>query len=128
MFDVMRRSYVQRGLLGGTDGIAEEDLGRLDADRELLAGWVILLDRTLLAMDAAKAAAESGSRVDVETLVAESLFTWAIHGWGQAFSVTDGEFSLVEGGSSVEFFDRLCQLVDEFAQRHDSLPVSTVPE
>ncbi|MCK6458398.1 MAG: sulfatase [Planctomycetes bacterium] len=41
-----------------------------------------------------------------ETLVAESLFTWAIHGWGQAFSVTDGDFSLVEGGSSVEFFDR----------------------
>jgi arylsulfatase A-like enzyme len=41
-----------------------------------------------------------------ETLVAESLFTWLIHGWGQAFSVTDGEFSLVEGGSALELYDR----------------------
>ncbi|HEX5138967.1 MAG TPA: sulfatase-like hydrolase/transferase [Planctomycetota bacterium] len=41
-----------------------------------------------------------------DTLVAESLFTWAIHGWGQCFGVTDGASSLVEGGSSVELFDR----------------------
>jgi arylsulfatase A-like enzyme len=41
-----------------------------------------------------------------ETLVAESLFTWLIHGWGQAFSVTDGEHSLVEGGSALELYDR----------------------
>ncbi len=41
-----------------------------------------------------------------ETLVAESLFTWSIHGWGQVFAVTDGEFSLVESGATVELFDR----------------------
>ncbi len=41
-----------------------------------------------------------------ETLVAESLFTWWIHGWGQVFSVTDGEFSLVESGNALELFDR----------------------
>ena len=73
IFDVMRRSYVQRGLLGGTDGIVDEDLARLEADRQLLAGWVILLDRTLAAMDAAKAAVESGSPADVETLVSASI-------------------------------------------------------
>jgi hypothetical protein len=41
-----------------------------------------------------------------ETLVSESLFTWGIHGWGQCFAVTDGAHSLVEGGSSLELFDR----------------------
>ncbi len=40
------------------------------------------------------------------TLVAESLFTWWIHGWGQVFSVTDGDFSLVESGGALELFDR----------------------
>ncbi len=73
MFDVMRRSYVQRGLLGGTGGIADEDLARLEADRQALAGWVILLDQTLRAMDAARAAAENGSTVDIETLVSASI-------------------------------------------------------
>ena len=41
-----------------------------------------------------------------ETLVAESLFTWAIHGWGQVFAVTDGDFCLIESGSSLELYDR----------------------
>ncbi len=40
------------------------------------------------------------------TLVAESLFTWRIHGWGQCFAVTDGDFTLVESGPRVELFDR----------------------
>ncbi|HEX5138045.1 MAG TPA: sulfatase [Planctomycetota bacterium] len=41
-----------------------------------------------------------------ETLVTESMFTWAIHGWGQVFGVTDGDFTLVESGTAVELFDR----------------------
>jgi hypothetical protein len=41
-----------------------------------------------------------------ETLVAESLFAWGIHGWGQVFAVTDGRYSLVEAGQSLELFDR----------------------
>jgi hypothetical protein len=41
------------------------------------------------------------------TLVSESLFTWRIHGWGQAFGVTDGEFSLIESGARLELFDRV---------------------
>ncbi|MFI5402872.1 MAG: sulfatase-like hydrolase/transferase, partial [Planctomycetota bacterium] len=40
-----------------------------------------------------------------ETLVAVSLFTWWIHGWGQVFSVTDGAHSLVESGGTLELFD-----------------------
>jgi len=42
-----------------------------------------------------------------ETLVSESLFAWGTHGWGQVFAVTDGRFSLVESGPSLELFDRL---------------------
>ncbi len=41
-----------------------------------------------------------------ETLVAESLFTWRIHGWAQCFAVTDGAYSLVESGARQELFDR----------------------
>ncbi len=40
------------------------------------------------------------------TLVAESLFTWRIHGWAQCFAVTDGSHSLVESGPRQELFDR----------------------
>lgn len=41
-----------------------------------------------------------------ETLVSESLFTNRIHGWGQCFGVTDGDFTLVESGPRLELFDR----------------------
>lgn len=41
-----------------------------------------------------------------ETLVSESLFMWRLHGWGQSYSVTDGDFTLVESGPRVELFDR----------------------
>jgi arylsulfatase A-like enzyme len=41
-----------------------------------------------------------------ETLVAESLFAWRAYDWAQCFSVTDGEFSLVESGGRLEFYDR----------------------
>jgi arylsulfatase A-like enzyme len=41
-----------------------------------------------------------------DTLVAESLFAWGLHGWGQVFSVTDGRYTLVEAGRSLELFDR----------------------
>jgi len=41
-----------------------------------------------------------------EMLVTESLYTWHIHGWGQCFAVTDGDFTLVESGPRLELFDR----------------------
>jgi hypothetical protein len=40
------------------------------------------------------------------TLVSESLFMWRLHGWGQCYSVTDGDFTLVESGPRLELFDR----------------------
>ncbi len=39
-------------------------------------------------------------------VVSESLYTWRVHGWGQCFSVTDGRYTLVESGKTVQFFDR----------------------
>ncbi|MCK6458402.1 MAG: sulfatase [Planctomycetes bacterium] len=41
-----------------------------------------------------------------ETLVAESLFTFRVHAWGQCFAATDGDFTLVESGPRLELFDR----------------------
>jgi hypothetical protein len=40
------------------------------------------------------------------TLVSESLLCHLVHGWGQCFSATDGEFTLVESGPRMELFDR----------------------
>jgi len=39
-------------------------------------------------------------------VVTESLYFWRLHGWGQAFSVSDGRRTLVESGSEFEWFDR----------------------
>jgi hypothetical protein len=72
MFEVIKRSYVKRGSLGGgtTDGIPNARLDALDADRKLLAGWVILIDRTLIAMDAAVLVlSEGGTDADLAGLV-----------------------------------------------------------
>ncbi len=70
MFEVIKRSYVQPGALGGdfVEGIARPDVLRLAQDRELLAAWVVLLDRTLLAMDQAVAVASPGAATDPATL------------------------------------------------------------
>lgn len=55
MFELIKRSYVERGGLGGgrVEGIPTDDLVKLESDRTLLAGWVVLIDRTILAMDKA---------------------------------------------------------------------------
>jgi len=39
-------------------------------------------------------------------VLTESLHTYLIHGWGQAFSASDGRFTLVESGRRLELFDR----------------------
>jgi hypothetical protein len=41
-----------------------------------------------------------------ETLVSESLMAWGLHGWGQCFAATDGRYTLVEAGESLDLFDR----------------------
>ncbi len=58
MFEMIKRSYVEPGGLGGVDGVPSDRLDALEADRRLLAGWVLLIDETLVAMDAAIAAAQ----------------------------------------------------------------------
>jgi hypothetical protein len=72
MFEVIKRSYVERGGLGGgrVEGIPTGDLPRVESDRTLLAGWVVLIDRTILAMDQAVAAVSGdGAPGDVAGLV-----------------------------------------------------------
>jgi hypothetical protein len=60
MFAVMERAYVVPGNIDTDSGIPLDDLPRLEADRIALAGWVVLIDRTRLAMSKAAAAARAG--------------------------------------------------------------------
>lgn len=75
MYNVVFRSYVVTGKLSGTrDGVPLEDLSSLEEDRRLFAGWVILLDQTIAAMDtAALSALEGSSKADLAELVEESV-------------------------------------------------------
>ena len=57
MFEIMKRSYVQRGSLDSASGISADGLAALEKDRQMLAGWVVLMDKSLSAMDTAAAAA-----------------------------------------------------------------------
>ncbi|MBY5318651.1 hypothetical protein [Rhizobium leguminosarum] len=73
MFEMMRRSYVSRGTLGATAGIPDTDMVKLKQDRELVAGWVILIDKTLVSMDAAaNSVLTSSSPTEISVLVETS--------------------------------------------------------
>ncbi|MBY5896046.1 hypothetical protein [Rhizobium ruizarguesonis] len=73
MFEMMRRSYVSRGTLGATAGIPDTDMVKLRQDRELVAGWVILIDKTLVSMDAAaNSVLTSSSPTEISVLVETS--------------------------------------------------------
>ncbi|MGB3338520.1 MAG: hypothetical protein WBA73_15205 [Devosia sp.] len=68
MYDLMRASYLREGLPTAAD---TEALAR---DKALLAGWVILLDATLKAMDSAALSAMSqSSDIDLEMLTQTSI-------------------------------------------------------
>jgi len=74
MFTIIKRSYVKRGSLGGVDGIPTADLPKLEKDRQLLAGWVVLIDQSLLAMDAAaQSALSDASGPDIAALAETSI-------------------------------------------------------
>ncbi len=75
MFELIKRSYVVPGSLDDVvDGVPKSDLPRLEQDRRMLAGWVVLLDKTLAAMDrAAAAAADPGSSTDLALLTDASI-------------------------------------------------------
>ena len=72
MFAAMREARVEPGNLIDPGGIALAGREELARDRRLLAGWVVLIDQTLVAMDAAVAAARSGDAGDVAALVEAS--------------------------------------------------------
>lgn len=61
MYEIMLRSQVQRGNLDSASGIPAEGEGRLAKQRQLLAAWVVLMDKTLVALDYAAAAAQGGA-------------------------------------------------------------------
>ncbi len=61
MFEMIRRSLVTRGSDESRSGRTAEGDRILNKDRQLLAGWVVLMDKTLLALDQAVAAAKSGN-------------------------------------------------------------------
>jgi len=74
MFEVVQLSLTQVGGLGLTEGLDANSLEDLEEFRELLAGWVLLLDQTLLAMDKAVAAvAVQNSAPDLSDLIAASV-------------------------------------------------------
>ena len=74
MYEIMKRSYVQRGSLETPTGIPSSDKDELENDRELLAGWVVLVDKSIAAMETAVAAAMSGaSPSDLAALTAASV-------------------------------------------------------
>ncbi|MBY5405934.1 hypothetical protein [Rhizobium leguminosarum] len=74
MYEIIRRSYVQRGSLETGSGISVANTDLLLRDRELLAGWVILMDKSVEAMDvAAKTAMTGASSDDLAALTAASL-------------------------------------------------------
>ena len=74
MYELMKRSYVQRGSLETPTGIRSSDEANLAHDRELLAGWVLLIDKSLAAMETAVVAVMSGaSPGDLAALTAASV-------------------------------------------------------
>ncbi|MER8605557.1 hypothetical protein NKH48_17635 [Mesorhizobium sp. M1233] len=74
MYDVMSRSYREPGSTMSGSGLSQQNLIDLGRDRRALAGWVILVDQTVLAMDAAAASAASGSgTADVAALAEASV-------------------------------------------------------
>lgn len=64
MFLALRESRATPGDLAHAAGLSDAARAEIDRDRRLLAGWVLLLDRTLMAMDAAVAAASAGGDPD----------------------------------------------------------------
>lgn len=53
MFEILKRARVSRGEIDATLGISAENLATLEKDRAMLAAWVLLLDKSIQAMEAA---------------------------------------------------------------------------
>ena len=74
MFDVVQLSRTTLGGLGGSDGVSGDNLVRLEEFRTLMAGWVILIDQSILAMDqAVVAVATQSGNPDLTALIDASV-------------------------------------------------------
>jgi hypothetical protein len=74
MFNMLRTSRVVRGSQDYPEGIPPEGAAALERDRALLAGWVLLLDKSLVAMQAAVVAAMTDlPNADLASLAEASL-------------------------------------------------------
>ena len=89
MFEIIKRSRVARGSLEGTGGISTEGLSALENDRALLASWVVLMDKALLAMEAAATAAMSD--ISAADLAALSDASVELRSPGRAGEKTAGQ-------------------------------------
>lgn len=67
MFRVLKQGRRERGM-DARAGLTEAGQAALNEDRALLAGWVLLLDKTLVTLKAAKTAAENGSAINLANL------------------------------------------------------------
>lgn len=59
MFELMKRARVTPGSFDGVGGVSKASRKELERERALLAGWVLLMDKTYVAMDLAVGAASS---------------------------------------------------------------------
>jgi hypothetical protein len=74
MFEILKRSRVTRGSLETPSGISPDGQSALEKDRVMLAAWVILLDKALVAMEAAVTAAMADiSTADLASLSEASI-------------------------------------------------------
>lgn len=74
MFFVMREARKTPGLIDGVDGLTVAAREALEDDRKLLAGWVLLIDETLIAMESARDAVRAGrGSADLTGLVAATV-------------------------------------------------------
>lgn len=67
MFLILRQGRRTRGSEDPT-GLAPEAKIAVEQDRKMLAGWVLLLDKTLVSLRAARAAAENGTPLNLTNL------------------------------------------------------------
>lgn len=66
MFEIMERSHVKTGSLSSASDIDAANLKALEKDREQLAGWTVLMDRTPVSIETAiKAAMAAATPADL---------------------------------------------------------------
>lgn len=73
VYGALRAAAIEPGNLTYPDGIPPAGQARLEEDRRMLAGWVLLIDQTMVAVEVAAMAARTGDRADASALVAAAF-------------------------------------------------------